>query len=101
MAQRQLLHNKLKEILGSDNVYFQPPANYQMSYPCIVYERDDQKTEFADNEPYNILKKYSVTVIDRDPDSAIPYQVAVLPTCTFRRFFAVDSLNHDVFTLFF
>lgn len=101
MAQRLELQALLLTLLGSDNVYFQPPANFVMSYPCIVYNRDDQSTDFADNLPYKNKKKYSVTVIDQNPDSDIPDKVAALPTCTYNRFFAVDNLNHDVFNLFF
>ena len=37
MSKRVDLGNKLKEILGSNNVYFQPPDNLKMVYPCIRY----------------------------------------------------------------
>lgn len=89
----------LKEI--SPNVYFQPPSNVQMEYPCIVYERARSDTEFAGNAPYLITKRYTVTVIDRNPDSAIPDAVAQLPMCTHSTFFVADNLNHDVFDLYF
>lgn len=98
---RSPLHKLLKETLGSDNVYFQPPPNVQMKYPAIVYNRDYEETRFAGNKPYMREKRYQVTVIDRDPDSLIPDRVAELPMCTFNRFFAADNLNHDVFTLYF
>jgi hypothetical protein len=83
------------------NVYFQPPSGKDMSYPCIVYERSTIQTEHANNYPYLNSKRYEVTVIDRNPDSEIPDKVAMLPLCSHDRFFAVDNLNHDVFTLFF
>lgn len=94
---------ELQELLESlvDNVYFQPPANVQMEYPCIVYQRDDLDTEHANNAPYNMRQRYQVTVIEPDPDSAIPSKVAALPTSNFSRFFVADNLNHDVFTLYF
>lgn len=98
---RSDLQTILEGLLESGNVYFQPPANMLMSYPCVVYNRDDQNTDFADNIPYKNKKKYLVTVIDQNPDSDIPDKVAALPTCTYSRFFAVDNLNHDVFNLFF
>lgn len=101
MAQRLQLQQVLKDILGSENVYFQPPANVQMQYPCIVYQRDYARTEFAGNQPYRRTKRYAVTVIDRNPDSDIPDKVAALPMCTFNRFFTADDLNHDVFELYF
>ncbi len=101
MGPRLDLQTLLEVILGSSNVYFQPPANVQMQYPCIVYKRDDAVTEFSGNKPYRYTKRYQVTVIDRDPDSVIPDRVASLPMCLFNRFFTADNLNHDVFNLYF
>jgi hypothetical protein len=95
------LQSLLEELLGSTNVYFQPPPNLQMQYPCIVYKRDDARTTFADNAPYRYTKRYQVTVMDQDPDSPIPDKIAALPMCTFDRHFVADDLNHDVFNLFF
>lgn len=83
------------------HVYFQPPENLTMEYPCIVYNRDNGLTRFADNDPYTYTKGYQVTVMDRDPDSLIPDKVAKLPLCRFSRFFVVENLNHDVYSLFF
>lgn len=101
MAQRLALQTLLEETLGSRNVYFQPPSNISMRYPCIVYSRDDVDVIFADNDPYRLLTRYQVSVIDQDPDSEIPHRVASLPKCRFNRFYTADNLNHDVFTLYF
>lgn len=101
MAPRLDLQQALRTILGSDNVYFQPPASVTLQYPCIIYQRDFANTQFAGNRPYRYMKRYVVTVIDRDPDSLIPDKVAALPMCIFNRFYAADNLNHDVFNLFF
>ena len=101
MGQRLQLQTLLEELLGSRNVYFQPPANVQMEYPAIVYSRDDIDTVFAGNLPYRSVKRYQVTVIDRDPDSEIPMRVAALPMCVFSRHFKADNLNHDVYNLYF
>lgn len=101
MADRLDLQTILLGLLDSDNVYFQPPSTISMSYPCIVYNRNNAKTDFADNEAYKNKKRYQVIVIDQNPDSKIPDKVAALPMCTFNRFYAVDNLNHDVFYLFF
>lgn len=101
MAPRLDLQEVLESLLGSRNVYFQPPLNLKMSYPCIRYQRDDAETEFAGNKPYAYTKKYSLTYISQDPDSDVPDKIAMLPMCTFNRFYAADNLNHDVFDLFF
>lgn len=99
MAPRLELQSLLETL--TPHVYFQPPSNVKMEYPCIVYNKDDAITRFAGNNPYSYEKKYLVTVIDKDPDSGIPDKVAALPRCSFERAFVADNLNHDVFSLFF
>jgi hypothetical protein len=101
MGQRLDLQAILEALLGSGNVYFQPPASVQMAYPCIVYERYIAKTEFADDIPYTYDECYQVTVIDRDPDSLVQRKVAGLPKCRKNRFFVANNLNHDVFNLYY
>ena len=101
MAQRLYLQAVLISILGSNNVYFQPPASVQLQYPCIIYKRDDVIVNHADDLPYMQKTRYLVTVIDRNPDSEIPSKVAALPMCIFDRFYTADNLNHDVYKLFF
>ncbi len=101
MAPRLQLQTKLVSILGTDNVYFQPPPTVKMKYPCIVYHRDSIQTEYADDNPYKSTIRYQITVIDRDPDSLIPAKVGALPMSRFERFFTADNLNHDVYTLYF
>jgi hypothetical protein len=99
MAPRLELHQLLKSI--TDNVYFQPPENVKLEYPCIIYKRDFAETEFADDIPYTFMLRYMVMVIDQDPDSDIPGKVAALPMSVFNRFYTADSLNHDVYNVFF
>lgn len=101
IRQRVDLQAIFQEILGNDHVYFQPPEDMKIEYPCIVYHRDFALTFFADNYPYRYGKRYLVTVIDRNPDSPIPDKVAQLPLCKFDRSYTADNLNHDVYRLFF
>ena len=97
---RLQLQQDLEALLGSGNVYFQPPASVKMEYPAIVYARDDRDTKFADNAPYNGTWRYQVTVIDRNPDTAIPLAVAHLPLCGLVNIFVAENLNHYVFNLY-
>jgi len=101
MGTRTALQTLLETLLGSRNVYFQPPPTLQMNYPCIVYNLDDIDTKFADNYPYAIGKRYSLTVIDKDPDSSILDKVIMLQKCIFDRHFVADNLNHNIFILYF
>lgn len=99
MASRLQLQSLLESF--TTHVYFQPPVNIQMQYPCIIYVRDNSQTEYAGNRPYRHTKRYQVTVIDRNPDSVLPDKVEGLSLCEFSRYFAADNLNHYVFNLFF
>lgn len=87
--------------LLTPNVYFQPPTNVEMQYPCIVYHRDNASTAFASNTPYRFTQRYQITVIDANPDGDIREKVASLPMCLYNRFFTAGKLNHDVFVLYF
>lgn len=101
MKPRSDLQDLLVDLLGSDNVYFQPPPTIRLQYPCIVYKRDNRQVAYANNSPYKHDVAYLVTVMDRDPDSDIPDKVAAIPGASFDRSFTADNLNHDVYTLFF
>jgi hypothetical protein len=99
MGLRQDLQLLLEAI--TPRVYFQPPPTVKLQYPCIIYKRDYADTKFADNKPYDIVRRYAITVIDSNPDSDIPGKVAALPRCLFNRFYTVDNLNHDVYSMYF
>ena len=101
MATRLELQSLLETLAESKNVYYQPPESFKMKYPAIVYTRDDIDSRHADNRPYSQTVAYSVTVIDKDPDSIITRRVAQLPMCSYDRNYKSDNLNHDVFTLYF
>lgn len=83
-----------------DNVYFQPPESKKLTYPCIIYEMRSGETDYADDLPYRYTKSYTVTVIDKNPDTTIPDKVAMLPMCRMDRFFTSDNLNHYTFVLY-
>lgn len=101
MGTRLDLHDVLIAILGSDNVYYQPPASFKMLYPCIKYSRSRVDIKRADNVMYSSQIGYQVTVIDPNPDSLIPGKILSLPLCSFDRHFTADNLNHDVFNLYY
>lgn len=101
MGKRVDLQKIFEDILGSRNVYFQPPSSFRMTYPAIVYERSKIEVRRADNQVYGQYNRYQVTVIDPDPDSEIPGRIAKLPMCSFERHFTSDNLNHDTFNLYF
>ena len=100
-SNRLELHEKLVEVLGSRNVYFQPPKNIQMKYPAIVYSLSGIDPKHANDKVYLLKHAYDVTVIDKDPDSEIPDRIAHFPLCRFSRKFESDNLNQTVFKLYY
>lgn len=102
MNKRRLeLHSIFVTILGSRNVYFQPPSTIKMKYPCIIYNRSNANTTHANDRLYNLQQGYQVIIIDPNPDSEIPSEIAKLPYCRFDRHYTADNLNHDVYTIYY
>lgn len=98
---RLQLHKELENILGNKNVYFQPPENIKLKYPCIIYERDRGYASHADDSVYIIRIRYQITVIDKDPDSEIFMKVAKMRGASYDTHFNSDNLSHDVITLYY
>lgn len=105
--ERPALHDILCGVLGApfpdgeDHCYFEAPGEPGMKYPCIVYNYTNDDDDFADNIHYRSSKRYTVTIIDEDPDSKIPNRLKQLPYCTSDRNFAVKGLSHFVHTLYY
>lgn len=94
------LHETLCEILGSRNVYFQPPESVRMKYPAIVYSLNSIRNSRANNGVYQSNPSFSMTLITDDPDSPLIQQLSMLPYCSFDRYYAADNLNHYAYTIY-
>lgn len=103
MAETQNKRELFGELLLtiSKNVYFQVPEGFKMNYPAIKYSISRPKTQFADNVFYTDHMEYTVTVIDRDPDSALVERVKHLPYCKYDNNYVSQNLYHTVFTIIF
>lgn len=101
MASRLELQSKLEELLGSRNVYYQPPENIKMLYPAIVYSKDDIDIKYADNNNYNKINKYNIIVIDKLPDNSVINKILELPLSSYDRHYNEDNLNHDSIILYY
>lgn len=95
-----ILRGVLEQNAVAVHLYFQPPSGFRLQYPCIVYSENRIRNNHANDGVYIQHPFYTVTVIDRDPDSRIKAAVAALPKCTYDRPFASDGLYHTVFTLY-
>lgn len=99
MTDRDKLQATLEDTLDSPNVYFEPPASVEMSYPAIKYSRSKIVNTHANNAVYRQEDNYELIVIDQNPDSEIVRKVSQLPRCRHVRHYVADNLHHDVFIL--
>lgn len=103
MNDRLDLHAKLVDLLGSKQVYFQPPESVKIKYPCIIYERENIDAKHADDVKYLKTIRYEVMYISKDPDSndLIKKILDSFKYCSYTRHFVSDNLNHEVFDLYY
>lgn len=97
------LHEKLCTLLGSRQVYYQPPETIKMKYPAIVYDLYRVNQRFADNKNYRLMPAYSVTIIDKSTD--LDWINEMLETfskyCSLERTYTADNLVHYSFILYY
>lgn len=87
--------------LITPKVYFQPGETTTLTYPCILYSIEGELADFADNARYISNTRYSITVIDRDPDSNIWRKVLELPHTALETVIKTDQLYHWNITLYY
>lgn len=101
MASREALQDKLESLLGSENVYYQPPPTLKMVYPAIVYSKSRIDTKKANDSTYSRTVRYDIIVIDKRPDNPVINKLLDLQYCSYDRNYKSDNLNHDVLTLYY
>lgn len=101
MASRLELQKLLEKLLGSRNVYYQPPESIMMAYPAIRYTKTKIDSKYANDKKYSKMRCYEIIVIDNKPDNEIIDKILELPYSRFDRHYKSDNLNHDVITLYF
>ena len=102
MASRLQLHQELINVLGTNQVYFQPPESVKMKYDAIVYNFSAINTRYADNLTYLNQKSYDLTVISRNPDNdLVDKLLGHFRYIRFNRRFISDNLYHDTLTLYY
>ena len=100
MGTREELQAKLEDLLGSENVYYQPPENLKINYPAIIYSKGKIAKTHANNKGYRMNTQYDITVVDRRPDNPVIQKLLEMPYCSYDRHYISDNLNHDVLTIY-
>lgn len=102
MAKDRLqLHEELCDVLGSRNVYFQPPESVKIKYPAIIYRIENIDQKFADNMTYNKDRAYLLILVHPDPDNDIIEKLLfAFPKIRFDRAYDSDNMHHYVYVLY-
>ena len=100
MADRLELHSVFQELLGSSNVYYQPPESIKMQYDAIRYSKKIIDSKYANDRKYSMIDCYEVIVISRLPDNPVVKKLLSLPYCSYDRHYIADNLHHDVLTIY-
>lgn len=98
---RLTLQSLLEELLGSKNVYYQPPENLKMAYPAIRYSKSDITDFYANNKKYISRDVYDLVVIDKKPDNPVIKKILELEYSDFDRHYVADNLNHDLIRIYY
>lgn len=105
MKMRLDLQYKLEDILGSRNVYFQPPEYIKLKYPCVVYSLNNQVFDKANDKRYKKYKRYTLILITNDYNDfvieTLKEKILDLDYCTEERGYIKDNLYYYPFTLYF
>ena len=99
MAGRLELQSKLEELLGTRNVYYQPPESIKIGYPAIVYFKNNIVNRYANDGRYLKKNRYEIIVISKKPDESVIDKIMDLPYCSYDRSYKSDNLYHDVLIL--
>ena len=94
------LHSALCAVLGSSNVYYQPPTGLQMKFPCIIYSKDDWAVTKADNTAYLSKWRYSVQVVSKTPDHPAIETLLAWPYADFDREYTDGNMYYDIIKIY-
>lgn len=96
---RLTLHHKLVDILGSENVYYNPPESQKLNFPCIVYNLSYIEQIHADNIKYIDYTTYKITVVSKNPDHPAIRSILDIPMTKFSTNYVKNGFYHCVLIL--
>lgn len=101
MLKRVDIQEKFKFLLGSNNVYYQPPANLKMKYPAIVYSLDGLDVKHFDNKRLINKNCFSVTHIYRnESENLVETMLKNFEYISFDNRSIVDGIYNDHYTIY-
>lgn len=100
---RLFLHSLLENTFPDVSIYYRPPGNILLEFPCIVYEKKALEPSFANTSAYVVGDRYQVMFISKIPGYSnvdnmfnLHGQGLVIGS---NDSYESDDLVHDVFTV--
>lgn len=99
-ARREAFQASLQGLVGDIPVYYMPPENIKMTYPCFVIELDKPDNLYANGRVYNTFTKFVLKYITRKVDDEIIDRLFDnMKYVSFDRAYTADNLRHYVFNV--
>lgn len=99
---RLKLHKELKELLGNANVYFQPPENVKIKYPCIIYSKNAPRTRSSENKTYLVFDYYEIQLIEREAETDMDAKMLDhFSMIRVGRKYVYENLYHTTYSLYY
>lgn len=100
---RLFLHALLQEAFPDVTIYYRPPGNMLLKYPCIVYDKKALEPSFANMTTYVIGTRYQLSFLSELPgyfDAQLMYALhGPSVVITGNDSYETDDIVHDVFTI--
>ena len=98
---RDQFMNHLSETFEDVKVYYAPPENVKLFYPCFVIDPGIVDNRYSNGKIYASVVKFSVKYITKHVDDYIinDFLKAQLYT-SLDRVYTADNLRHYVFTVY-
>ena len=102
MTSKELkLDRLMRDTLGSDYVYFQPPESVSMFYPCVVWNLAKLPVVYADDKAYLKNPKYVIRYISPDPDDPMRDTLVDVLGVPIIQVYCKDGLYHFIYELYY
>ena len=99
---RLYLHSALETAFPDLNLYYRPPGNLKLEYPCIVYEPKSPEPAYSNNSAYVIGTRFQLTFLSTLPGYSDVRNIYSVPGIIVgnTQVYVSSNVVHDVFTIF-
>lgn len=96
------LINRFYAIPNVKRVYYEPPDNVRMEYPCVRINRKSMNQRYANNKVYMFTPAYDIYYITKESDDPMTEKfMREFEMIRHNRTYHKDNLRYEVYTLYF